>query len=137
MTIPAKFALRGRRNAFFGQEWQFTADTELGAVEPVDLTGHTAFLQLRLYGAQPGSAKVNLPSVSSNIEGVWIIAPTEGRIQVYATEASMAAAYTALSGGVEAGANIRLQYDLVIRDPMGWDDVWVEGDFTINPGVTV
>lgn len=138
MTIPAKLPLRGRRNAYFGEEWQFTvADPDTGIEAPVDLSGFAAFLQLRLYGAQPGSAKLTLNNVGGNIEGVWIIDPTEGRIQVLASEDTLRGVYDDLSSDVEPGADIILAYDLVLRDDNGMDDVWVEGSFTLSPGVTV
>lgn len=130
--IPATEPLIGRRNARLAEEWQFTHD---GA--PVDLTGCTARLQLRLYGAQPGGAVVTLPSVTDPVEGVWVREPAAGIICLIADPATLRAAYERLAGGVEPGRAVRLAYDLLVTLPGGADEVWVEGVFTLNPGVTL
>jgi len=137
MTIPAKLPLRGRRNAYFGEEWQFTVkDPDTGVSAPVDLTGWQGKLELRQYGAQPGNALFTLYNVTANIEGVWIIEPTEGRVQVYITKSTMRGVYDFLRGDIEPGADIIVSYDLKMTEGDGRDDVWVEGLLTLNPGVT-
>lgn len=130
--IPATVQIAVWRNARYAEEFEFKIDGE-----PYDLTGWAGSLQVRLYGAQPGSAVITLANVGSNIEGVWINDPTLGCLQVRIDEATIAAAWTAIGGGAEAGEAARLKYDLVMTPPGGGDEVWIQGDFIIEPGVTV
>lgn len=130
--IPANVPIKVWRNARYTEEFNFTVDDL-----PYDLTGWVGRLQARLYGAQEGAALIDLGSVTSDSEGVWIIDAEGGSVQVRIDEDTLIGVWTALGGPAEAGDPIELSYDLVMTPPEGGDEVWAEGIFTINPGVTV
>lgn len=133
MTIPATVPVRAWRNATWGEEWQFTDD----AGDPVSLVGYSARAQVRLYGAQAGDAVIDLLPVTSAVQGVWISDPLNGRVQIRADQDSLQSAYEALMGDTEPGASIMLTWDLLMTLPGGDREVWAQGAFEINPGVTV
>lgn len=132
MMTPAIEPLTARRNARFDQEWEFTDNDD-----PFDLTGWTGAMQLRLYGAQPGSAKVDLGNVTSDAEGVWIREPTFGIVRVRIDQATLQSAYELLIGANEAGSAARLEYDLRMTTPTGAEEVWMAGEFILEAGVTI
>ena len=129
--IPAPVLIRVWRNARYAEEFHFEID---GA--PYNLSGWTGAMQVRLYGAQPGDALISLASVTSNIEGVRVVEPTQGIVRVQINEATLTTLWTTLGGPAEPGDAITLKYDLVMTQA-GADEVWIEGDFIIEPGVTV
>ena len=134
---PAREPLVARRNARFEEEWAFAEDDGT----PIDLTGYTGEMQARLYGAQPGDPKIELGNVTSDVEGVWIREPSAGVVAVRIDQATLAAIFDALIGASlipdhEAGNAIPLVYDLRLTAPSGAEEVWMEGSFTIQPGVT-
>lgn len=130
---PAIVPLEAWRNARFGEEYYFTDD----AGASVDFTAYTAKLQVRQYGAQAGAAIIDLANVGTDVEGVRILEPALGIIRVRIDEATLTAAYAALIGGNEAGSAIALVYDLIVTPPGAGDQPWMQGSFTINPGVTI
>lgn len=130
--IPETVPLRVWRNARHIEEFTFTVDGS-----PYDLTGWSGALQVRLYGAAAGPALLSLSNVTTDVEGVWIVEPTEGIVRVRIDEATLTALWTTLGGPAEAGDSITLVYDLVMTPPAGGDEVWAEGKFIIEPGVTV
>lgn len=130
--IPATVPIRAWRNARYVEEFPFTIDDE-----PYVLTGWSGAMQVRLYGAADGAALINLANVTSDTQGVWIIEPAEGIVRVRIDEATLTALWTTLGGPAEAGEAITLTYDLVMTPPAGGDEVWMQGPFTIEPGVTV
>ena len=132
MTIPAVVPVRARRNAYYGEEYQFR-----DADGPRPLHGFSASAELRLYGAQPGAALARLGPVVANVEGVWISDPANGFVQMRIEQATLRAVYDALAPGLEPGAPVLLAWDLLMTGPGGERDVWLEGVFTIEPGVTV
>ena len=136
--IPANVPLAAWRNARHVEDFTFTAPAEGGGDAAYDLTGWSAAMQVRLYGAAPDDPVISLANVTSDSEGVWIVEPAEGLVRIRIDETTLAAAWNALGGGVEAGDPIRgLRYDLVLTPPAGGDEVWIEGEFTLYPGVTV
>ena len=133
---PANVTLTAWRNARFAEEYRFAGPTSDGQA-PIDFTGWTGELEVRLYGAQPGDAIISLSNVASDIEGVWIIEPSAGAIQVSIERETLADAFTALGGPAEAGSNITLVYDLILTTPTGDPEIWMQGAFIFNPGVTI
>lgn len=129
---PATVPITVWRNARYIEEFPFEIDGE-----PYDLTSWSAALQVRLYGAAGGSALISLANVTSDTQGVWIIEPSEGIVRVRVDEATLSTLWTTLGGPAEAGDPITLAYDLVMTPPAGGDEVWMQGDFIIQPGVTV
>jgi hypothetical protein len=133
MTMhPAVAPITARHNAYFAQEFQFRdADGQL-----IDLTGHTGRMQVRQYGAQPGDAIIDLNSVSSDVEGVWV--KDIHSLQVRIDRTTLAAAYAALSGGIAPGGNVLLEYDIAIDPPSSTEpEIWLAGGFTIKAGDTI
>ena len=123
---PAVQPLFLRRNASCLQEWQLVDAS--GTV--LDLTGCSAALEIRLYGAQPGAAPLTMAAT--------VIEPAFGIVQVVSSQPAVQAAFDAMGGGPEAGDPITgLAYDLRITRPDGTRDVPISGPCTIYPGVTV
>ena len=120
------------RNGTFDEEWTFTDDD---LAEPVDFTGWSGALHVRLYGAAD-STVIALANVTSDIEGVWIREPSEGIVRVLIDRDTLTAAYDAMIGENEAGSSIAFVYDLRLTTPTGAEEIWMEGSFTIKPGVT-
>lgn len=135
---PVAVPITAWRNARYIEEFYFTAPID-DVDAPVDLTGWLGKIQVRLYGAASGSALMTLSPVVSDVEGVWVIEPTGGVVRARADEATLTSLWTAL-GGVgarEPNRPFKLKYDLVMTPPSGGDEVWLEGDFILQPGVTV
>jgi hypothetical protein len=136
---PATVTLRVWRNARYIEEFPFTAPADGDDAAPYDLTGWTGRLQVRLYGAAAGAALLSLASQVSDGEGVWIIEPASGIVRVRIDEDSLTALWDGLlpdPAVAEPGDPITLKYDLVMTPPVGGDEVWMQGDFIIEPGVT-
>lgn len=123
--------LKGWRNVPFPRDVvAFVVDGE-----PVDLTGFSFALDVRLIPGE-GDALISLDSTSSTSEnGVRIASASEGEIVIQIDQASMQAAYE--SADVKAGYPAKFYYDLLADDEDGFRQVWVEGNFVINPGVTI
>lgn len=134
--IPVSADITLYRNADFWQEWSFVD----GAGQKYDFTGWTPALEFRLYGAQPGDAKLSLsPQVGT--EGLQVL-PGADRDTI--TVRIKRATIDALPGKpldgtnlVEAGAPIIFAYDLAITDPTGFRQVFRSGRAIVQPGVTV
>lgn len=134
MVTPAKEPLTALRNARFVEEWNFAGDDGL----PFDFTGYTAGeMHVRLYGAQAGLPQIDLDNVTSDVEGVWIREPSDGIVRVRIDQTTLATAYAALLGDNELGSAVSLVYDLRLTGPDGAEEVWLEGAFIIEPGVTI
>lgn len=133
--IPAVVPLKVWRNADFSEEYSFADDSG----EVVQLVGYAARAQVRLYGAQPGNPKIDLPGVTTPIEGARIVAPgtAVAAVQLRIDKETLLGAHAALSGNVEPGAVMTLAWDLIMTLPDGSDEVWMEGSFIMQPGVTV
>lgn len=125
MADPGAEVLVARRNAPFARDWPFVDE----AGDPLDLTGATARMQVRLYGAQPGSSLINLvPVVDDLTEGLTV---STGLIGCYIEELSLA---FLPEGG--AGDAVNFVWDLVVTLPGQPAEVWLQGPFTVKPGVT-
>lgn len=133
VTFPATVPISARHNVYYGEEFNFTEEDDA----PLDMTGYAARAQVRLYGAQPGSPKIDIPSVTGDVEGVWVITPASGAVQLKIGKSTLLNAYEALSGSIEPGADILLSWDLLVT-PLGLEEeIWAEGIFTLKAGVTV
>lgn len=101
----------------------------------LDLTGCTARMQLRQYGAQPGAALLTLSNQASDAEGVWIVEPSGGQYQIRVHKNTLTALYGSQSAGLPAGAILTFVYDLIVTQN-GTDNVFQMGKFILQPGVT-
>lgn len=127
--IPDRVDITLRRNAPFVEEWSF-ADAK---GSPIDLTGWSGELQLRLYGAAAGDALVALATVPADIEGLRFLADDPTVVRVEIAEATIAP----LPAGAEAGDVAVFVYDLVLIDPTGFRQPFREGSAIVLPGVSV
>lgn len=125
--IPETVELIGRRNADFIEEYSFSEDNV-----PVDLTGCSARMQLRLYGNAPGSPLIDLATVSTDVQGVKFVDRVNGLIQVKINQANLAG----LPARVSTDSRSSFAYDLRITWPDGVEDVFMEGAFVLKAGVT-
>jgi hypothetical protein len=124
--MPRQQNLRARRNTPFVQAFAVTD----AAGTPVDLTGHTAGMQVRLYGMQPGDPMIDLGTVTTELtEGLTLSGST---VAAYIERLPLA---FMPSGNVE-GRDDSFVYDLIMTAPDGYS--WVErwGDFDLAEGVT-
>lgn len=118
--------IRARRNVPLVHP--FTVTDAAGA--SMDLTGHTAGLQVRLYGMQPGDPLLDLGMVTDDQTLGLMITGSEVR----AFFERIPVAFMP-SGNVE-GRDDRFAYDLILTAPDGYS--WVErwGPFEVTEGVT-
>ena len=129
---PANDPLTARRNVPFVETRTFTIDD---AGTAFNLSGYTAALQVRMYGAA-GATIISLPSVGADGEGVWVYSPATGELQIKINQPTLQTAYDASIGSNEPGSDLLFIYDLVLTSGDGLSQTWLEGDFTIKPGVT-
>lgn len=119
MAEPLREDLRARRNTPFVHVFEVTGD----------LTGHTAGLQVRLYGMQPGDPLLDLGMVTDD--------QTQG-LMIDGTEVRAFADQLHLLFMPEGRPNrdVRFFYDLILTAPDGYS--WVErwGAFDVADGVT-
>lgn len=124
MAEPARVDLRARRNTPFTAVWSFTEDGE-----PFDFTGAVVTMQVRLRGAQPGDALIDLVEVATaETEGLLV---AEGQITCWIDEAPLRLLPTG-----KAGADVAFTYDLLVTAPGRVEEAWAGGTFTVTPGVT-
>jgi hypothetical protein len=135
---PVTQSLTVWRNARYVEEFHFTAPVPGNDDYPYDLTGWTGALQVRQYGAA-ASSLLSLANVTSDTQGVWIIEPSQGIVRVRIDESALATLWTTAGGvdGTEPNEPYKLKYDLLMTPPSGGDEVWIQGDFLLYPGVTV
>lgn len=134
MPEPATVNLTVQRNGDYAETW-IVAESfdEAGeAVNPQDLTGWSATMQVRLYGLAGGSALISLATVETAIQGIRFIEPSAGQMEIRITDATL----EALPAAGKAGADLLLSYDLVLSDPTEVESVYAAGVFTVKPGVT-
>lgn len=121
---PSREPLLARRNAPYSEAFNFSE----GGV-PLDLTGAVARMQVRLYGAAPFDALIDLDTVTEDLtEGLQIV---DGTITPFIAEDSLAALPKGLPGQPTT-----FLYDLVVTLPGEVAEVWREGPFIVKPGVT-
>lgn len=130
---PANVPIEVWRNADYAETWVIAEsfDAAGNAVNPVDLTGYTLALQVRLYGLAGGSALISLTTVTAAVQGIRIIEATGGQIEIRITDTTL----EALPAG-KAGAAVTFSYDLIVTDPTGLEQPYAYGDFIVQPGVT-
>jgi hypothetical protein len=130
---PANVPIPVWRNADYAETWVIAEsfDASGNAVNPVDLTGYTLAMQVRLYGLAGGDPLIDLETVTSAIEGLRIVEATAGQIEVRITDATLEALPTG-----KAGASVTFSYDLLLTDPTGLEQPYAYGDFIVQPGVT-
>jgi hypothetical protein len=135
--ITETLDITGWRNAPFPPYSYAFTDEEDAA--PVDLTGYTAALDVRAV-AGTGSALISLDTtVSTSADGIRFSDPTNGVLVIQVDQASMQAAWDAAyaAGLMKAGETAPLVYDLRLEDSDGYAEVWLEGAFNIEAGVTL
>lgn len=116
---PANLDLIARRNAPFAQVFTFSAD----------LTGAVAKMQIRLYGAAPNLALIELEDGAEGfVDGLQIGDET---ITAFITEETLE-----LLPRTAPGETDDFVYDLTVLLPGDVDQVWMQGDFMVKPGVT-
>lgn len=127
--IPETVTLTARRNVPFAEQYDFADETEA----PIDFTGCTATMQVRLYGNAPGDPLIDLHSVGADVEGVNVNDPATGSVTVRIDQTTLAAMPT---GNTPNAADI-FSYDLIITWPDGFSEAFMEGRFILKPGVTL
>lgn len=126
MAEPTRLDLVARRNAPFRLDdpWTFYEDGS-----PIDFTGATVSMQVRLYGAAPGEPLIDLDAVGATLtEGLLLGA---GTVSPFIDEATLAL----LPRGKD-GDTVALSYDLVVDLADRSAEVWQYGLFNVKPGVT-
>ncbi len=111
--------------------------------EPYDLTDATIRMEVRQYGAQPGSALVSLGEVSSDVEGIRVYDPetaaadpTKGRIRIIIDQDTLAALPGGPTEGTEPNSADTFVYDVVITSALPVEPLAFGGPFALWPGVT-
>jgi len=131
MSDAGKYTINAARNAPWARELTFTDCQQL----PIDFTGWTGILQVRLYEGAPGTALISLGMAdNSSSEGLYFFPGDPGHMQIMIAEAAL----NALPGlhEPEAGAPQRFFYDMVLTDPDGFEQRFMEGPFIVQPGVS-
>ena len=125
MTEPARRDLVARRNCPFSEVWSLTDD----AGDPLDLTTATVSMEVRLYGAQPGSALITLAEqASEQTEGLYI---DGGSVTPWIDEAVL----RLMPEGGE-GQSVAFVYDLKVQPSGEVAQLYRYGFVTLKPGVT-
>jgi hypothetical protein len=135
MPYPAAVDLTVWRNADYAETWIVAESFDVSgvAVGAQDLTGWTASLQVRQYGLAGGDPELEIGTVVTAVEGVRIIEPAAGQMEVRIDTATLEALP---SLGAKAGYPVTFKYDLLLTDPDGVVSVYAAGDFIVQPGVT-
>lgn len=131
-TLP----LAGWRNAGFPPDvFAFASD---GA--PVDLTLKSLSMDVRAVAGE-GAALISLDTTNTEflVNGIFLSDAVAGEITIQIDQPAMKAAWDAAyaAGLMKAGEPAPLVYDLRVEDEDGFAEVWLEGPFIINPGVTL
>lgn len=131
---PMQLDLRVWRNGDYVEEFTLAESVAADGTpqNPIDLTGWSAQLQVRLYGLAGGSALISLTTVTTEVQGIRIMEPTDGVIRVWITDTTL----EALPNTGKAGAERTFAYDLVLIDPTGIRSVYATGAFIVPPGVS-
>ena len=131
---PANIPITVWRNADYAETWIVAESFDSAGVASgiQDLTGWTAALQVRLYGLAGGAALISLATVTTAIEGIRLVEPTAGQMEIRITDATL----ETLPASGKAGASVTFSYDLLLTDPTGLEQAYAYGDFIVQPGVT-
>lgn len=121
--------------------YRWTPFLNVTEVRGENLTGATFKLQVRLYRDAPGDALINLHNASAGSEGISVsFATVDGlpvsTITVQIDETTIEALLPFPTGGQAPDGVLELRYDLHITPSGGTKARWLEGKFTIAPGVT-
>lgn len=130
-TLP----LTGWRNTPFPADVIAFVD----GLTPIDLSLKSFALEVRAV-AGAGSALISLDTTdSTSANGVRASDAAGGELVVQIDQATMQSAWDAAyaAGLMKAGEPAPLVYDLRVSDEDGFAEVWLEGSFTINPGITL
>jgi hypothetical protein len=119
------------------QRWQPFDDTI--DIEGVDMTGVTLSMQVRAYRDAPGAALLDLGTVSPTGQGLSVsVATVDGApvstIRILINETTIEGLLPFPANGVEPGADVTLQYAIIISGIGFRKARWFEGAFTIIPG---
>ncbi|WIW88952.1 hypothetical protein K3M67_02940 [Sphingobium sp. V4] len=134
MINPAQQALTAYRNRVYSETLTLTGEEGVD-----DWTGYTARMEVRHYGAQPGSALISLATVMSGQGLVLTVGPNHVlTIAPRIEQATLAA----LPGGtssdaVTGGDDAIFFHDLLLIAPDGDADALRQGAFNLKPGVTI
>ena len=108
----------------------------------LDLSDATAAAQVRSYRDQPGAPLINLVTAQPLAEGLSISKTVDGNnvpvstLQIRINETTIEGTLPFPNNGGEPGEPVRLVWDLHLTvSPLG-KRRWLEGSFTISPGVT-
>lgn len=122
---PVTEPITARRNVPFAAEWSFDDEAV-----PVDFTGATVEMEVRLFGAQPGNALISLAEVGTEqTEGLFI---GTGTIAPFIDALTLAL----LPAAPLAGGNAVFAYDLRVDLADRPSEIWRQGQFIVKPGVT-
>ncbi len=107
-----------------------------------DLTDAGIAAQVRLYQDQPGAALLDLSRQQPLAQGLSVDVMTDGAgvvtstVQIRINETTIEQMLPFPDNGLEPGATVDLVWDMHITlSPVG-KRRWLEGAFTISPGVT-
>ena len=126
MADPRRQLVRAHRNTPFVEVFAVTD----AAGAPLDLTGYSAAMQVRLYGMQPGDPLLDLSTVETALTHGLTISGSD--VIAYADRIELAF----MPDAPVAGVDVRFHYDLLLTAPDGY--FWVErwGAFDLADGVT-
>lgn len=107
--------------------------------EAVDLTGKTFAMDVRVVAGEGDPLIILDTTASLSANGVRVASAVDGEIVIQIDQPSMQATWEAVRtlGLIGPGQVAPLTYDLLVEDEDGFAQVWIEGDFTIKPGVTL
>lgn len=126
MADPLRRDLVARRNTPFAFEWDAFVDA---SGSPYDFALATVTMQVRQYGAQPGTALISLVEVGTDFtEG---LIAEDGSIRAFIDIASLH--FLPLG---KPGEPVSFAYDVIVARAGIVPEIWVQGDFTVKPGVT-
>lgn len=130
---PVPLDLRVWRNGDYVEEFFVAMDfgPDGTPIDPIDLTGWTAEMQVRLYGLAGGAALLSLATVTSEGQGIRLLDPTAGVLRIWIARTTL----EALPNTGKAGLERTFAYDLVLIDPTGIRSVYATGAFIVPPGV--
>lgn len=133
MTYPVTLDLQVWRNDDYVEEWRLTDGTsDADPGEPIDLTGWTLAMDIRLYAGASGSALILLATVVTDTQGIRLTEASDGRFVIRIQDTVI----NGLPAASEPNKPVALAYDLVLTDPTGDRHNYAGGKFTVYPKVT-
>jgi hypothetical protein len=103
-----------------------------------DFTGATFAMDVRLRPDAPGSALIALAGASAPTQGISVTVATVSGVPTSSVEIRISEATLegVLLNAGKAGADVVLAWDIHITFGGGLKTRWLQGSFTIEPGVT-